>query len=470
MEGKCYCCGKAGHKSPACRFRNKPKEEWAINKSQQSHVQTQPSSEASVVINNTSVATSSHGNQPTAEAGTETPGWAGTHVHCQFYQADEMKDWILLDNQSTTTIFCNKDLVSDIRDVDDSMNLYTNGGVLHTTKKATIPQWGEAWLNEDAITNIFSAAEMAAKHRVTYDSEKEDAYIVHLPNKQVKFTKTSSGLYVFKPNIKKTGVQLLNTVAENKSFYTQRQFERAKRARDLYNSLGTPSIGDFKAILRMNAIKDNPVTTRDIIIAEKIFGPDIGALKGKTTRRKPAPVVDDYIEIPRELLINQQQVTLCLDVMKVNGVPFLTTISQNLYYRTAQWVQHQTSEVFKAALGSVFRVYNLGGFRVTQIRCDNEFRPLMDPLANEFAVAINYANPQEHVPEAERNNRVIKERVQATYHRLPYNHLPRLLIKTLIMELAKKLNFFPAKNGVSPYFSPRMILHQRTLDFPSITT
>ena len=140
MEGKCYCCGKAGHKSPACRFRNKPKEEWAINKSQQSHVQTQPSSEASVVSNNTSVATSSHGNQPTAEAGTETPGWAGTHVHCQFYQADEMKDWILLDNQSTTTIFCNKDLVSDIRDVDDSMNLYTNGGVLHTTKKATIPQ------------------------------------------------------------------------------------------------------------------------------------------------------------------------------------------------------------------------------------------------------------------------------------------------------------------------------------------
>jgi hypothetical protein len=35
MEGKCFCCGKIGHKSPQCRFKDKPKTEWAINKSQQ---------------------------------------------------------------------------------------------------------------------------------------------------------------------------------------------------------------------------------------------------------------------------------------------------------------------------------------------------------------------------------------------------------------------------------------------------
>jgi hypothetical protein len=37
----------------------------------------------------------------------------------------------------------------------------------------------------------------------------------------------------------------------------------------------------------MNSIKNNPVTTEDIEIAEKIFGPDIPSLKGKTTCRKP---------------------------------------------------------------------------------------------------------------------------------------------------------------------------------------
>jgi hypothetical protein len=35
MEGKCYCCGKPGHRSPDCRQKDKiPKEEWVINKSQ----------------------------------------------------------------------------------------------------------------------------------------------------------------------------------------------------------------------------------------------------------------------------------------------------------------------------------------------------------------------------------------------------------------------------------------------------
>jgi hypothetical protein len=32
MEGKCYCCGKPGHKSPQCRFKDKLIEEWAIKK------------------------------------------------------------------------------------------------------------------------------------------------------------------------------------------------------------------------------------------------------------------------------------------------------------------------------------------------------------------------------------------------------------------------------------------------------
>ena len=27
MQGKCYCCGKPGHRSPQCRFKDKPKSE-----------------------------------------------------------------------------------------------------------------------------------------------------------------------------------------------------------------------------------------------------------------------------------------------------------------------------------------------------------------------------------------------------------------------------------------------------------
>jgi hypothetical protein len=55
-------------------------------------------------------------------------------------------------------------------------------------------------------------------------------------------------------------VQFLETVDENKKFYTKRQFEQAKQAHELLYSLRYPSINDMKTIIWMNTIKNNPVT------------------------------------------------------------------------------------------------------------------------------------------------------------------------------------------------------------------
>ena len=39
------------------------------------------------------------------------------------------------------------------------------------------------------------------------------------------------------------------------------------------------------------------------------------------------------------------------------------------------------------------------------------------------------------------------------------------MMQTLVMESAKKLNYFPPKGGISSYYSPCMILHQQDLDY-----
>jgi hypothetical protein len=57
--------------------------------------------------------------------------------------------------------------------------------------------------------------------------------------------------------------------------------------------LGTPSLHDFKAVISSNMVKNLPITIKDINITDKIFGPDVGAVKDKTTKQKPAPVVVD---------------------------------------------------------------------------------------------------------------------------------------------------------------------------------
>jgi hypothetical protein len=204
--------------------------------------------------------------------------------------------------------------------------------------------------------------------------------------------------------------------------------DKAKQARELYHALGIPSIQDFKAILCMNLIANNPVTTKDIEIAKEIFGPDIGSLKGKTTRRKPVPVVNNYIDIPQELTIKQQDVILCIDGMKVNDLSFLTTISKNICYQTALFISSKSISLYQEALKEVIQVYNKAGFKIVQIRADNKFGPLKAAMLNRFGIKMNFANPQEHVPEAEQNHQIIKEQIRAFYHQLPFKQLTNFFL------------------------------------------
>lgn len=53
-----------------------------------------------------------------------------------------------------------------------------------------------------ASSCIFSFNNMAQRHRITYDSGKEDAFIVRKDGKQIKFKVSKNGLYYFKPNYK----------------------------------------------------------------------------------------------------------------------------------------------------------------------------------------------------------------------------------------------------------------------------
>ena len=54
-----------------------------------------------------------------------------------------------------------------------------------------------------------------------------------------------------------------------------------------------------------------------------------------------------------------------------------------------------------------------------RIECDGEYEPLMEKVQDDLDIEMNYANPGDHVPQAEQNNRTIKECIR-TWH---YNEL-----------------------------------------------
>jgi hypothetical protein len=92
---------------------------------------------------------------------------------------------------------------------------------------------------------------------------------------------------------------------------------------------------------------------------------------------------------------------------------------------------------------------------------------MMDQISDDLDIEMNYTTTVDHVPEAERNNCTLKERIRAIYyHMLPYKAMiPKLMLSYLSTSSAAQLNFFPAKTGVSAYFSPHAIMTQRNLDY-----
>ena len=76
-----------------------------------------------------------------------------------------MKDVITLDNGSTLSLFFNPDMVEYIKKTTKVLELHKNTGKARCNQKASVPEFGEVWFNQNAIANIFGFADLVKKHR-----------------------------------------------------------------------------------------------------------------------------------------------------------------------------------------------------------------------------------------------------------------------------------------------------------------
>ena len=407
------------------------------------------------------------------EESTQEPAKEGQQLfNVTLTQGGELLDnRVYLDGCSTATAFKNDKFLKSksIKTEARGVKINCNADTISTNKRG---QYGnlKVWYLPDGIANIISMHELESLYRITYDSWVGYC-VVHMPKGEVHFYKDEQGLpYLDLEESSEDGtlllvqhegracneepeaVSLVQTVRGNYEGYTKCEVLKAKEAHQAQAMLGNPSKAYYKGMVSHYLIPNCPVTSSDITNARAIFGPDLPSVQGKTVRRKPAPVVADYVAVPRELVAANKTITLVADIFFVDGTAFLLTVSPRIKFVTVEHLPVRTALSLSKHMTRVLEVYGRAGFRVRSILMDGEFEKLK-PLMPR--VECNTTAAKEHVSEAERTIRTLKERMRGLLGMLPFTYIPKRMKIEFIYFMVLWMNAFSVKSGISQTFSPR---------------
>jgi hypothetical protein len=282
----------------------------------------------------------------------------GTVNNASITRHNISKQWILLDNQSTVDVFINPDLVSDIHVTNTIMHIHCHSGMSSTRLQATFPGYGKVWFDPNGIANILSLSNVKKEYRVTFDSSLDDTFHVHKPDGSTKSfvaLKDGGGLYYLDTNKQSMvhGTSFVTMVEENKNKYSSRDVQQAEFARKVQDMIGRPSTQHYINIIRNNQLPNCAITTEDIKMAEEIFGPNLGSLKGKSTRGKANHIhINHPTPIPINIMDKYNCIILAIDIMFINNIPFLTSISRHIGFETAERLMNrQSTSLIRAIKG-----------------------------------------------------------------------------------------------------------------------
>ena len=194
-------------------------------------------------------------------------------------------------------------------------------------------------MNRQGIANLLSIPQLEEDGYVIDYNTNRDWVVITPSGKRIVFQR-DTGLCNRMPYIDmrehQDGIDMVNTVRKNFEGFTRKQVEKAVLAREVQAMVAVPTEAEFKKMVSSKSLSDCPVTVDDVANARAIFGPDRAGLRGKTVRQKPDRVEPEYTRIPRDFYELQKFVKLTADVMIVNGLPFLTTLSRNIRFGTVR--------------------------------------------------------------------------------------------------------------------------------------
>lgn len=489
---QCRRCGVFGHKQFEGKCKPEDIERWQQQKAQENQCGT-----SSHMSSTTNHCNHDHDEEDSEDEYYQPPSlWGSIHVtsDCDSTntghitnEAGETTESVMtnsfnsrrayviprgsvgLDSMSSVDVFGERSMLSNIRTVSQKMTIVCNAGAVLVTQMGDLEGYGPVWYHRDAIANILSLSNVQKRFRVRYDSQAGDYFtIIRDDGTERIFRPTKKGLYVSRiaaprAKVKKSQVALVNTVDGNKREFTRREVKKATEARKLMSIIGRPSESHMLKIIGDRHLHNCDIREQDVRNALAIFGPDLGSLKGKTTRRREPHVMLETQPIPQAVMQRHRQVVVAFDVMYVNEIAFAVSISRAIKFGTAEAIANRKAETLLTSLRHIQATYAKRGFRVVTVAGDNEFATLEGPLSNA-GMTLNVVSAEEHVPEVERFIRTLKERCRAVYNTLPFKRLPNRMVVELVYAMNFWLHAFPARDGVCSHISPRELITGMALD------
>jgi hypothetical protein len=359
---RCYNCGEEGHVAKRCPKLD-ANEQREVDLVGQDHFNSfQPSEEVEAegtggdglqecmdAIANIQVNLGAEDDESIATAGEEE--WvvdgvgfiepsttSGRRVDCG-------RNRVYLDSCATENVMFATEFLSRCHTTGVTMRQNCNAGEKITNKQGfwcNIP----FWINAEGIANLLSTPKLRS---AGYKVQFTDKWRVITPNnKVITFSEDAQGVCRGMPYVELDKIEdyvseaddsvlFVETVRRNFEGFSAEQVQRAKDARDALAMMAHPRSDRLARMVSSKVIENCNVKPSDLSNADALFGPDRGAIRGKTVRQKPGKVRPDYVKIPQQLFERLRDVTLTADLMFVNGLPFFVTLSRGIKMGTTEF-------------------------------------------------------------------------------------------------------------------------------------
>ena len=389
---------------------------------------------------------------------------------------------VLLDNQASVNIFCNANLLTDIR---KSQHAILLNGVQLEAKGVRVDQEGDfgeigpVYYSRRATANILSFAAMADSGAdIRYEHEtgcfvmrpagSSTSYSFsrqNLPGSTGRFyVCDASGMVGVKSPCQPIEQVMVTTVRDNMLKFTKREIASAAAAREMLARMGYPPVEMAIAMIRGG--NNFSVSEADFRNAHTIWGKCLASLRGKSHKKSSS--VADISLTPAPV---QQQQVLSVDIMYLEATAILIAVSTPLdmtlavsLIRLDTGKTSRQAAVVKPALNEMIAILKSRNFLVHVIMSDGEGAiGKMRPDLMALGIEVDVSAAGGHVARIERRIQMVKERARAHIcGRLPFT-LNELGNTYLALYCVSRINC--QQSGSRPGgLSPRELFSGRRVD------